>query len=56
MVNFISSVVIIIVQIIMVFYMYYNLEINSPLLNPFDINQDTLFHSTNCPDYCSGKL
>ena len=52
--NFGMSVLIGIVQVFLIFYFYYNLDVNAPLLNPFNIKQDTIFHSNKCPDYCSG--
>jgi len=54
-VNFAISLAILVVQIAMVSYMYYNLNENSPLLNPFDSQRDTLYHSMDCPESCSGN-
>ncbi len=44
--------------ICLVFPLYFYTLLNNsyPLLDPFDSNNDTLFHTINCPDYCSGSI
>ncbi len=44
------------ISLVFPLYFYTLLNKSYPLLDPFDSNNDTLFHTVNCPDYCSGSI
>lgn len=55
-VNYITSCVMGLICLGFPLYLLNLMNNSYPLLDPFDSNNDTIFHTINCPDYCTGSI
>ena len=55
LVNFVLSILILLLEIAFIAYLFWYLENNAPLLDPFESKGDIIFHSIDCPEWCTGK-